>query len=278
MRYFNTLPILSYEDTNGNNVALTNLLVRTSMVPELAKNPLLFYKYNVQESDTPETIANKYYDDSYRYWIVLYGNPDKLDPQWDWPLNSTQFQNYLIKKYSQAAGGDYLAISYTQSTVYKYEKIVTTTDSDTRTSAVKTIEVDEATYNSIIPYKTVQNFVHSGTSAFQTLSFNVATFDSNAIYMDSNSVTMDSTNFVDIASFDSETVSMDSNEITMDLDTSLYVLRTKNQSTVTYSVDKKATSIYDYEYELNENKRNINIINSVYASQLETQYKSLVNA
>jgi hypothetical protein len=49
-------------------------------------------------------------------------------------------------------------------------------------------------------------------------------------------------------------------------------------STCTFTISKSAISIYDYEYNTNETKRNINLVNSSYASALETQYQTLVAA
>jgi hypothetical protein len=58
----------------------------------------LYYTYDIQEGDTPEIIAHKYYGDSYRYWIVLFAN-ELLDPQWDWPMTYKMFEQYLADKY-----------------------------------------------------------------------------------------------------------------------------------------------------------------------------------
>jgi hypothetical protein len=48
-------------------------------------------------------------------------------------------------------------------------------------------------------------------------------------------------------------------------------------STVTVATTKRIITIYDYEYELNESKRKINILNSVYVDQMESQFKSLMS-
>jgi Base plate wedge protein 53 len=210
MKYFNSLPYLVTTDYNGNTYALKNLLIRTGLIPQLAKNPLLFYKYDLQDGDTPEIVANKYYGNSYRYWIVLYGNTNILDPQWDWPLSSQQFQAYLIDKYSTAAGGSSHVLTYTQGTIHHYEKVITTVDNSTETTAIKTVEVDLTTYNSIQPFTQTQAF--------------------------------------------------------------------SNGASVTYTLSKNIVSIYDYELQINEGKRNINLINSTYAGATETQFQSLVNS
>ncbi len=74
MRYFSNFPKLITSDGKGNVNLSTNLLARVNLVPNLLNNPSLFYKYNLQDGDTPEIIASKYYDNPYRYWIFLYGN------------------------------------------------------------------------------------------------------------------------------------------------------------------------------------------------------------
>lgn len=207
MRYFNSLPFITTVNNNGNLFALKNILIRTELIPQLSKNPLLFYKYDLQDGDTPEIVANKYYGDSYRYWIVLYGNPSIMDPQRDWPLSSQQFTKYLADKYADVANGDVLA--YTQTTVHHYEKLVTTVDGDSQTTVIKSIEVDENTYNSIIEETKTQTF--------------------------------------------------------------------PNGSTVVYSISRKVVNIFDYENNLNESKRSINLINSAYANEIENRYQTLVS-
>jgi len=49
-------------------------------------------------------------------------------------------------------------------------------------------------------------------------------------------------------------------------------------SSITYTVEPNAVSIYNYEDQVNESKRNISLINSQYTTQIETQYQSLVKS
>jgi len=209
MEYFSSLPFLTTTDGNGNSIVLRNLLVRTGLIPQLAKNPLLMYRYAVQDGDTPEIVANKYYGSPFRYWIALYGNPQMMDPQSDWPLSTKNFTIYLQDKYATSANGTANVLSYTLGTVHHYEKVITTIDNTTKTTAIKVVEVDQDTYNSIIPLTTTSTF--------------------------------------------------------------------PDGSSITYTVEPNAVSIYNYEDQANESKRNIDLINSTYASAIETQYQSLVS-
>jgi len=208
MKYFNSLPYLANQDNNGDYYYLKNILIRTKLISELSRNPMIFYKYSIQESDTPESIAYKYYGDQYRYWLIFMAN-EIMDPQWDWPLTSQQFLKFLKDKYSTAAGGNNNVLSYTQGTAHHYEKLVTTVDSSTQTTAIKSVVVDFNTYNLIQTKTTTKSFANTSSS-------------------------------------------------------------------VTHTIGKNAVSIYDYENELNESKREINLINKSYISDVEAQYQALV--
>jgi hypothetical protein len=168
MLYFNTFPLVVASDSKNNAILLTNLMARVEIIPSLLRNPLLFYSYDLKESDRPDIIADKYYDDSNKYWMILYAN-EIMDPQWDWPLSSKQFDAYLINKYSEAAGGDNQVFTYISSTIQEYRKTITSYDSTSLTTTSKTIVVDLTTYNSTIEGSTTQTF-SSDASVTRTIS------------------------------------------------------------------------------------------------------------
>ena len=168
MLYFDSFPLVVSSDYKNNAILLTNLMARVDIIPSLLKNPLLFYSYDLKESDRPDILAHKYYDDSNKFWMILYAN-QIMDPLYDWPLTSQQFNVYLIKKYSEAAGGDAFVLTYTTSTVQEYRKIITTYDSTSLETTTKTVVIDLTTYNSITAASTTQTF-SSGASVTRTLS------------------------------------------------------------------------------------------------------------
>jgi hypothetical protein len=167
MKYFSTLPFIISTDPNGNKIAAVNLLVRTSIVPGLLNTPSLYYEYDIQEGDTPEIIASKYYNDPYRYWLVLFAN-QLFDPQWDWPLPYQIFINYINDKYaSVAANNNMNPIAYTQATNYEYRKIISTIDSLTQNTTTDIYVVDFATYTNTI-------------TSTETVAFQPTRWNSNA--------------------------------------------------------------------------------------------------
>ena len=197
MRYFQQLPKIVYTDPNGIKSAIINLIPRTSIIQSLLTNPLLYYEYNVQEGDTPEIVADKYYGDSYRYWLVLYAN-QMLDPQWSWPLSYAQFAAYINDKYPN---------NDVYNTIHEYQKIVTKYDANSQTTTTDIFTIDESDYNILVPYNTTVK-TSTGPVAIQ--------------------------------------------------------------------VTKNAQSKYDHELQINENKRNIHIINKLYANKIESELKTLM--
>ena len=100
-RFFNYFPKTVYTaNTNSPGLdTVTNIISRFGFEQKLKDNSAAFYKYSIQDSDTPEIIAHKYYDNSERHWIVLLFN-DIIDPQFDWPLRYENFIKFVDTKYT----------------------------------------------------------------------------------------------------------------------------------------------------------------------------------
>ena len=140
-RYFNKFPKLLY--TKNNNTSLvTNLLARVDTIRGALDSTAIFYQYDIQEGDTPEIIASKYYDDAELHWIVMLFN-DVYDPFYDWPMTYQQFVTFIENKY-----GD---IPTAQITNHHYEKIIESIDNFSGTVTKNVFEIDLTSYNAIVP-------------------------------------------------------------------------------------------------------------------------------
>jgi len=159
MQYFSTLPKLLLTK-DGNSSVMTNLLARSSIVQSLLQNSLVFYKYDIQDGDTPETVAYKYYGDVYRYWIVLFSN-QIIDPQWDWPLDSRTFQDYIVDKYQDFNP---------YNTIQGYSETTTQYDFNTQTTTVNTVSISQNTYNNFVPYSKTVTLPTGNVSVTKTVN------------------------------------------------------------------------------------------------------------
>lgn len=153
-KYFNYFPKTFYSSNNSTTGldTVTNIISRFSFEQTLKDNSSAFYKYSVQDSDTPEIIAYKYYGSSERHWVVLLFN-DIIDPQFDWPLKYDTFINFVDKKYTANGAANTtvqsgLAWAMSVNNVQAYYKIVTKTDID-NISLVEKIQVDANVYANI---------------------------------------------------------------------------------------------------------------------------------
>jgi len=150
-RFFNYFPKTVYTaNTNSSGLdTVTNIISRFGFEQKLKDNSAAFYKYSIQDSDTPEIIAHKYYDNSERHWIVLLFN-DIIDPQFDWPLKYDVLIDFVDAKYTANGAANTtvqsgLAWAMSVNNVQSYYKIVTRTNID-NDSIVETIQVDSNTY------------------------------------------------------------------------------------------------------------------------------------
>jgi hypothetical protein len=153
-KFFNYYPKTYY--TNDNKPkgldTVTNIIFRFAFEQSLKENSAAFYKYNIQDSDTPEIIAYKYYGNSERHWVVLLFN-NIIDPQWDWPLTERNLVKYVNEKYSANGAANTTVQTGIQwalslSNVQAYYKTITRTSADGSVITEK-LEIDANTHANI---------------------------------------------------------------------------------------------------------------------------------
>lgn len=212
-RFFNYFPKTVY--TANTNVSgldtVTNIIARFGFEKQLKENSSAFYKYSIQDSDTPEIIAHKFYENSERHWIVLLFN-DIIDPQYEWPLRYENFIKYVDSKYSANGAANTtvqtgLAWAMSINNVHSYYKIVKRTSAD-GTVIEEKIQVDANTYANV-----------------------AAT---------SSTITLQSGNII------------------------------------TQTVSKEKKTYYEYEQEVNEEKRNIILLKPDFVPQVEKEFKKVI--
>ncbi len=144
--YFKNIPNVLY-DINGTEPnqfrAVTNIMSRVRFKPSVIENITDYYPYKVLEGERPDIVSYKKYGTvAYSYLILLIN--DIVDPLFDWPLPSRQFENYIIEQYGSVATA--------QSTNKYYYQIVRAEVAKTgvseRVPEYKII-VDQTTYNSL---------------------------------------------------------------------------------------------------------------------------------
>jgi len=111
--YFDSMPKILYDSKgNGEVKVVTNLLKRVAVRTKIKTNALILDTYNVKNGETPESIADKLYDDPELHWVVLMVN-DITDRYHQWPMYEQQFNTYVSEKYSDPDGVHHYEISQT---------------------------------------------------------------------------------------------------------------------------------------------------------------------
>jgi len=216
-KYFNYFPktVYSLEDSNKLD-SVTNIIARFAFEDKLKENSSSFYKYDIKDSDTPEIIASKYYDNPERHWIVLLFN-NIIDPQWDWPLNDRTFNEFVNNKYSASEYADTANTSVSGlswakniNNIKSYFKIVTTTTSEKTT--IEKFEVDSVTYAN-------NTFMQTGSN------------------------------------------------INYELD---------DNTNVNIKITRETQTYFDYEKQVNDSKRTINLLKSEFVPAVEKEFKRII--
>jgi hypothetical protein len=161
MKYFENFPLIPYTfDPKFNDVyILTNIFTRVKFLDSILNNINVYYAYSMQDHDTFESIADKYYGDVNRYWIILFANLI-LDPNYQAPLNYVEFQNYMTNKYGSLAAS--------QGIIDHYEKrIVTTITAPDLSSTITTSTL----YYSNTVYSIVDDVSGDVITNFPTIAF-----------------------------------------------------------------------------------------------------------
>ena len=78
--YFKEFPKTRYSLKKNNNFELlTNITLRYKLRNSIKKRTAVYYDYVVKDSDRPDIIAEKYYEDSRLDWVIFLVN-DIIDP------------------------------------------------------------------------------------------------------------------------------------------------------------------------------------------------------
>jgi subtilisin family serine protease len=244
--FFDKFPLIPYQISGvkySNFQTIRNLLFRTSIIREALSNSSSYMRYIIQDGDTPEILASKIYGDPEAHWMILYAN-DMLDAQYDWPLTSSVFPKYIADKYRSMAQDD------RGETLEDYEVIAWTQD--------LTNDASVHHYEKVVIRENQAEQITEETR-----------FKINKTKLTNNALTDNGINIPhdyyegpgSLAAIQDVTPT----NLTIDGQT---IIETVYGNAVTY---------YDYENELNEAKRTIQIIKKEYYNQINAEFDVLAN-
>jgi len=109
--YFEKFPRIQYTNVEGGpSRTVVNILRRIGARDAVKTNGVLFSKYSIRGSETPESVAFDFYGDAELHWVLLLVN-DIYDRYHEWPMNVNQFQAFLADRYDDPNGVHHYEIS-----------------------------------------------------------------------------------------------------------------------------------------------------------------------
>ena len=99
--YFKNFPKVILDAATGPTagaVIATDILRRVGFNSKGQTGSYYFVDYDVQDHDTPESIADVLYGSPEYHWVVLLFN-NMFDGFFDWPLNARRFEKHKTNKY-----------------------------------------------------------------------------------------------------------------------------------------------------------------------------------
>jgi len=279
-RYFSKFPKLLYtKDTKSTIV--TNLLARIATVRGTIDNNSIFYEYDIQEGDTPEIIASKYYDDVELHWVVMLFN-DVFDPFYDMPLSTRNFDNYIEDKYN----GYRYAVDTTLT-----GNLTFSNTSNSVTGIGTQFETELSEGSELFYFRNENSNVISFISTVQSINSDTElVLTANSTYsvntQETNDIVMTGIHHFEkvIETTDSLSRTTTTNSYIIDIDSYSQMqaeplIETKtfnNGKSVTVKTYRRIISNYDYENELNESKRKIKLIKRELIFDVKKQFDSLI--
>ena len=147
-KYFNYFPKTVYTLNSLDVETVTNITSRFGFEQSFKDNSAVYYEYDIQDGDTPEIIASKFYNSPERHWAVLMIN-NIVDPQFDWPLDQRTIISYINEKYSANASVGQSGTTWAQANIHSYYKVETRTTNSTGTELQSKLEIDANTYANV---------------------------------------------------------------------------------------------------------------------------------
>jgi len=147
--FFTPHPFVAYDPTGQNTPSLAIDITRRFRLSEISRNnSLIFYNYDVKDSDRPDIMAEKYYQDPRLDWLFFITN-NIFDPYFQWPLNQKQFEDYVRQKYGSTSSAQALNHHYEKIIQSRSEQVIY--DGERIVIPERSLQVDYATYILLAP-------------------------------------------------------------------------------------------------------------------------------
>jgi len=252
MSYFKVFPQITFK---GKSVADITRKVKLSSI--VKSEALDYMDYTVQEGEKPEDVANFYYDDPSLAWLVLLAN-DIIDPYTQWPKSQENLEKYIIAQYESQSGTtgrqviDWAKNATIASNIVMYQSQF---EEDIRVNRATFIQLGKSTIITADKMIYGEQYIFKSAGEVSTSQWQVITGDVDFTLEDGNIFTAQ-VNGTAISASDTAKVS--------------------GSSSTNPAREFIPLRAYDYEFELNEERRQISLLNKGYLGQIKDQLETIL--
>ena len=283
---FTKFPIVYYNDN-----PVVNILAKVKFNELAKKTKAIYYPYTIVEGERPDIIAANYYDDPRYSWVIYMAN-DIIDPLYDWPLTSEELDKFIVQKYQSLTQAKEKVLFW-RVNWYEDETILTPAGYNALPSYAKKYFTPRfGSTESIVAYERSPLELMVDTNKLQRLTVTSSagfvvgeniiqrtsgiTTASAAIKGISNTTTIDIFNINGVFANTQGSVG----NIVKQFGTTNTALSSITTLATPIPANEAVywtyVSAYDYENEVNEQKRHIKLIDKSYIDQIEKELDELL--
>lgn len=282
-RYFEKFPLGEY-----NGIPSLNITKRVAFNDQVRNFITAFYTHTMPTNEKIENIAYEYYDDVDYDWLIYHAN-DIVDPYFQVPLSYEAFDNFIVQKYGSIERARRKTIHY-KNNYAGNEEILST-------SAYQALTADRRKYwqpvlsqVGIAGYERGEEDFIASTNKIETFNLVSVTgtfIDNEVIVKDSDTTTFaevtaaNTTNLIiqhvrgDFSANTNYTITGEDSGATATVNAASFALL-NNVVPANEQVYFSPVSFYDYEEELNEQRREIYLVDKDYRENLNEQLRKLM--
>lgn len=282
MAYFENLPLISY-----NGSIARNLLAKARLTDASKKQNMVYHPYTMRDDDRPDILADRYYDDPSYAWLVWFSN-EIIDPYYDLGLTDDDFLSYIENKYQSVARAMSTTMFYRNAWLGDETRLTQAQYNSLNQNVKKYYDPILNEYGIVDGYRRKQKEMIRSTNKIISLTvssvngtFNVGekiTYTSGGnisayafvTYVDATTITAQhvwgsfSAGNTVVGSDSAATATVSSQTLLQQL-----------ISDIEYPF-WEAVSMYDYEHELNQKKKNILLIDNQFKSAINNEMKRVM--
>lgn len=111
MAYFSYVPDIewdnkpiSYPFSSSDFITTKNFFRRYQINEKVFDSAVYYTEYAVEDGERPDTVANKFYGNSFLDWVVLLTN-NVINPLFEWPMSEHELRKYAERTYEDPYNG-----------------------------------------------------------------------------------------------------------------------------------------------------------------------------